>query len=109
MGNTEASERSEEWPFDEPLNVAVITTKSIIKDHYPILLATHDEEDGQWQFHDGGAPKIEDARIVSLYFMVSLDPSIAELANLTYGWRAWRETPTAPWRRQADYPERPSR
>ena len=44
----------EGWPFDNLPNVAVITTRQVTKDNAPILLVSHDEEDGGWQFLPGG-------------------------------------------------------
>jgi hypothetical protein len=86
--------------FADPVNVAVITTTSIIKDGRPILLVAHDEDDGQWQFLDGGEPGVEDAKLVSLCYMTTLDPTVMELADLPCGWIAWRQSATDPWLRQ---------
>jgi hypothetical protein len=51
----------------------------------PILYVTHDEEDGMWQFLDGGDASEEDARILSLKEIVAIDPSLAQLADLPLG------------------------
>jgi hypothetical protein len=80
------------WPFDDPQNVAVFTTKQIIEKQKPILFVSHDEEDGAWQFHDGDLTSSEDARIVSLLQIVTIDPSIMDLADLPYGWEASRNS-----------------
>jgi hypothetical protein len=37
-----------EWPFDDPTNVAAISSRPVIEEGHPILLVTHDE-DGDWQ------------------------------------------------------------
>jgi hypothetical protein len=100
MTHARDSELSEAWPFDDPVNVAVITTTSVLRDGRPVLLVMRDERDGQWQFLDGGEPRIEDAKLVSLYFMTTLDPTVIELANLPCGWIARRESSTDPWHRQ---------
>src|SRR5579883_1930230 len=94
------SERASEsdWPFNAPRNLGVITTKSIVQDGKAILSAFHDEE-GDWQFLDGGATRAEDVLIVSLARIVTLDPSLLQLAGLPPGWQAWRATPTTPWQR----------
>lgn len=52
-------------PFDDPHNVAVITVQAVI-DGAPILLVTHDADDGGWQFHTAGDAKEEDGHVVSL-------------------------------------------
>ena len=44
----------EGWPFDDSPNVAVITTRQVTEDNAPILLVSHDEEDGGWQFLRAG-------------------------------------------------------
>jgi hypothetical protein len=36
----------EGWPFDDSPNVAVITTRQVTENNAPILLVSHDEEDG---------------------------------------------------------------
>jgi hypothetical protein len=55
------------WPFDDPSNVAVITTKSIAFGRKPVLLVTHDEEDDAWQFLPREGPgHVKDAALISL-------------------------------------------
>src|SRR5579871_3609481 len=90
-----------EWPFSDPKNLAVFTTTSILNGTKPILDVFHDAEDGGWQFLDREEPMIENAAIVSLHSMVRRDPSICALADLPYGWQAWREHPDSPWQRRA--------
>jgi len=89
------------WPFDDPSNVAVFTTKSIVSGQQPVLLVTHDEDDGAWQFLPReGAGHEKDAAIVSLRSMIERDGTLAELADLPVGWRAWRESQNSPWLRK---------
>jgi hypothetical protein len=64
-----------------------------------ILFVSHDEEDGAWQFHDGDSTSSENARIVSLLQIVTIDPSIMDLADLPYGWEASRNSKDASWSR----------
>ena len=54
------SSNIEDWPFDDPQNVAVVTTREITEENAPILLVSHDEEDGGWQFLPGGGPLREE-------------------------------------------------
>ncbi|NLH16232.1 MAG: hypothetical protein GX455_06615 [Phycisphaerae bacterium] len=89
----------EPWPFLDPRNVAVFTTQSVLENRAPILMVTHDEDDGSWQFLDGTVPKTEDGRIMGLEEIVSKDHSILELADLPEGWMAYRQTPLSPWKR----------
>jgi len=89
------------WPFDDPPNVAVFTTKSIAFGRQPVLLVTHNEGDSAWQFLPReGAGHVEDAALVSLREMIERDGTVAELADLPVGWQAWRESPDSPWLRK---------
>ena len=90
---------SDDWPFDEPENLAVFTLKRIAQGGSPILRVTHDEEDGGWQFLDGGEVLMEEASLVCLRNMIQLDPSLLELADLPLGWVAERDGPGEPWKR----------
>ena len=90
-----------EWLFEDLPNVAVVTTRSIVRDGAWIAHVSHDPDDGSWQFHDSapGEPLAEDAMVVALSSMVRRDGTLNELADLPKGWRAWRDGPTAPWQR----------
>ena len=86
------------WPFDDPPNLAVITTKAIAARQQPVLLVTHDDDDGTWQFLPlEGELRVLDAAVVGLRSMIERDGTLAQLANLPRGWRAWRESPNDPW------------
>jgi hypothetical protein len=90
------------WPFDDPENVATMTVRQITHGGQPILMVSHDAEDGMWQFLTGGPVDMADAMIVSLREVYRIDPSIAELADLPLGWQARRSAAGQPWQRQAD-------
>ena len=90
----------DDWPFEDPPNVAAITTRAVMDGEQWIALVTHDDDDGSWQFHGREAPAAEDALVVALHRIVALDLSVKELADLDYGWRAWRTAPGAPWQRR---------
>lgn len=89
--------KSQLWPFDDPENVVVITSYKIMDRVSPILYVSHDEDDGMWQFLDGGEVSEEDARILGLKEVIDIDPSLVQLANLPIGWIAWRETEHNQW------------
>ena len=55
----------EGWPFDDPPNVAVVTTREVTDNNAPILFVTDDEEDGGWQFLPGEPVLEENARVVA--------------------------------------------
>jgi hypothetical protein len=80
----------------------VFTTAAVMYERVPVLLVTHDAEDEAWQFVNGhGDTEIGMKPIlVHAQHLVGLDGSIAELADLPVGWRAWRESPDGEWRRE---------
>ena len=88
-----------EWPFDDPPNVAAVTTGQIVSGNQPILYVSHDEEDGGWQFHTGWPVTEAEARVVSLRSLVNGDSSLKQLADLPLGWVATRASAETQWRR----------
>jgi hypothetical protein len=92
-------DRKQEWPFREPKNLAVFTTRYVLEDRLPILLVTHDE-DGSWQFLCGTTDASADAKLVCLFDIHQLDPSASSLAYLPEGWQATRQTASDPWTRK---------
>ena len=62
----------------------------------PILYVSHDE-DGYWQFLCGENHKEEDARVVSLGEILSIDESMRDLAVLDYGQYATSESVEGNW------------
>ena len=86
------------WPFEDTPNTASITTRQVL-DGAPILLVTHDADDGSWQFLCGTTNDTADGRVVGLGEMYRRDTTVGELADLPEGWRAWRAAPGHPWQR----------
>jgi len=89
------------WMFKDKPNVMVLTTKNIVNNRKPILSVWHDADDGMWQFLDGTNVDEDDAMIVSLEYMVSIDNSVNEISDLPLGWVAWREQKGFPWKKQS--------
>lgn len=87
----------ETWLFRDPPDLAVVTTTQILDGGQPILLVSHELDDGGWQFLDGGIPEMEDVRVVSLYRILMLDPTIRSVASLSQGEQAWRKSLSEPW------------
>jgi hypothetical protein len=88
--------------FDIPDDAAVVTTTYVTRDRMPVLLVSHeqDDEDGTmlWQFHSGnGDYSPEKLQLVRLNTVLSLDPSLKEVASLPVGYSAVRATPNDPW------------
>lgn len=91
---------SHSWPFKDAKNTAVFTTKFVLENNQPILHVSHDAEDGAWQFHSDDVAQESDARIIALSEALDIDPSIAELSDLPEGWKATRQHPSTPWKRE---------
>jgi len=97
------SKRRRKWPFADPPDVATMTLRDIMEGHRPILHVQHDADDGMWGFTDGrDDPDADDCVILGLDCVLGLDPSIAELADLPLGWRAWRDDVNGPWQREPE-------
>jgi hypothetical protein len=89
------------WPFTDPPNVAVIVNRKIVQGHDWIAYVTHDADDGAWQFHtkDAEPPAEGEAAVVSLEAILKIDSTIAQLADLPFGWHAWRTSTSEWWQR----------
>ena len=85
------------YRFIDEKNTMVITTRKIINREKPILLVSHDEDDGMWEFLDGSEVEEEDALVVALYEIVELDDSVNNIADLPVGWVAYRNTVNDEW------------
>lgn len=88
-----------DWPFDDPENVAVLTVRQVVSGERPIRLVARDADDGMWQFLTGDPITMADALIVGLGEVFRIDPSIGEVAELELGASAERECVGRPWRR----------
>ena len=88
------------YNFIDEKNTMVITTKKIINKEKSILLVSHDEDDGMWEFLDGDDVKEEDAIVVSLFEMVHLDSTVNQIADLPLGWIAYRDNIHSKWLKQ---------
>jgi hypothetical protein len=84
------------WPFNDPSNAVTITTRQVMEQDLPILVVTHDAEDGCWQMLCGTTNDPDDARVVGLGAVYARDPSVGQLADLPLGWRAWRQAVNMP-------------
>ena len=94
-----------DWPFADPPDVATFTVRQIIDGTRPILLVSHDADDGGWQFLTGEALSMDDALLVALKEIVLRDPSVLLLADLPTGWQASRRDAEAQWVRELLPPE----
>lgn len=93
-----------EWPFQEPVNAAAFTTTKVVREGFPVLRVTHDEE-GDWQILCGTTNRSEDCLIVCLGCAFQRNRAIGEVADLPWGWLAWRDSADSPWQREEKEPE----
>ena len=100
LADADQSLMNDPWPYSDPPNVMAMTLQQIMDGSAPILLVCRDDDDGTWQFLDGNAVSMADALLVCLKNVVSLDPSVAELADMPIGWQAVRTSGDAPWQRE---------
>lgn len=85
--------------FKEDPRLGVITTAPVLAGA-PIVMVSHDEDDGGWQFLCGTTNDPADGRIVHLEEIVAMDPSVAEVADLPLGWVAFRSAVGGDWTRE---------
>jgi hypothetical protein len=88
------------WPFDQPRDCAVLTTRQVLEREEPILHVTHDSDDHGWQFIGSSKGTRENAKIITFHEAVDLDSSILQLADLPIGWHALRDSPRHAWMRE---------
>ncbi len=91
---------SNPWPFADPPETPVLTTREVAEEHRAPTFVRHDADDGSWQIHVGeGLYSPDDARVTTLHAATQLDATLLELAGLPAGWVAVRNAPGNPWRR----------
>ncbi len=90
-----------DWPFPVPGDYEVLTTWQVIEEHAPILVVTRVPAQGgdDWLFSTHERAALADLRQIHLVHLVTLRPTLRDLADLPPGWRAVRATPLDPWQR----------
>jgi len=88
------------WPFDGTPFIEALTTIRVLEDDAPILLVSHDADDGMWQVLCGTTNEPEDGRLTCLGCLLELDPTLADIADLPRGWEAYRDAVGEPWQRE---------
>ena len=72
------------------LNTYIITTKNVINNNFPIIRVIHDE-DGDWQFlGDEENLTEDDAVVISIEELLSIDKSVKEVLNMPIEKQAMR-------------------
>ena len=84
--------------FQESLDTAVFTTRFVLEEQSPILVAYH-YDDGSWQF-SGKEDNLsdEDFKIISLGEIIEIDKSLLQLSDMPLNSEAKRLSPTSEWR-----------
>jgi hypothetical protein len=86
--------------FNEELNVAVFTTRFVLREGECIQNVFHHNDDGAWEFTgETQASDDKDYLIVSLQEIIDLDQTILELADLPLGGSAYRSSIDKSWTR----------
>ncbi len=87
------------FQFDSPKNEACFTCRHVLEEGKPILYVSHDEDDGAWQFLCGDESHEDaDARIVALFQIVKMDPSVNALCEMPEGVCAERDSVGSEWK-----------
>lgn len=79
--------------------LGVLTTKAVLEGA-PIVMVSHDADDGGWQFLCGTTTDPAEGRIVHLREIVAMDPTVNDVSDLPLGWVAFRESRGAQWTRE---------
>jgi hypothetical protein len=94
---------TEDWPFKAAPNTTTFVSRHIFKGD-PICHVYHEWDEDAWQFLPNRDTEQSDAMIVCLKEVLKLDPTVGELADLPFGWKAERTGPKAPWLRSRNHP-----
>jgi hypothetical protein len=85
--------------FAEAPELGVLTTSNVLEGA-PILMVSHDDDDGGWQFLCGETNDPAHGRIVHLAAIIALDATVCEIADLPLGWVAFRDFVGGSWTRE---------
>lgn len=86
-----------DWPFEQGPNTKAITTVGVLEHDKPILSVVHYDGDNVWGFFCGTTESTEDGRVITMEEALKLDPSLAHVAKLPAGARAYRATQDGDW------------
>ncbi|WP_428304049.1 hypothetical protein [Lacipirellula sp.] len=87
--------------FPIPRDAMVVTSTFVIKEQMPILEVSHEDDEeggGLWQFHCGnGDYSMSKMQLVRLDTILTMDPSVNQIADLEIGKTAHRKGLESPW------------
>lgn len=93
------------WKFKDGPHTGVFVSTSVHQRTEDITFASHDLEDGAWQFLGDSMSDGVSAQLVCFHHIIDNDPTVAELSDLPLGWYAERESVGAPWIRREKPPQ----
>jgi hypothetical protein len=96
-----ASGKAMGWVFDQTPDTACITCRSVVEGA-AVLSVTHYDEDDSWAFLDGQPYDMRTALVVAMQTVISVHPSLTDIADLPPGWSAVRGAVGQPWIRTVD-------
>ncbi|HCE3716042.1 hypothetical protein CGK04_23345 [Vibrio parahaemolyticus] len=85
------------WNFDQDKNVAALITKQVVEQGLPILQVIHYSDDHSWAFMCGTTSNPSDTLVVSMEQAVSFDVSLYEIATMSPGCIASRNSVEEGW------------
>jgi len=98
MFNFFKKKSTNDFKFKEPENTACFTCDHVVSKQRPILYASHDADDGSWQFMCGqNDHTAANAKIISLKQATEIDATINDLFEMPPGVGAERENVNEKW------------
>jgi hypothetical protein len=85
------------WMRHWLLGTSSIQTGEVFDRREPVLLVTHDDDDGLWQLIGSTAADPKTGRIEHLHHAVDEDQTLLDVLDLPAGHHAERTHPGAPW------------
>ncbi|MGZ5242756.1 MAG: hypothetical protein ACXWEY_08580 [Bacteroidia bacterium] len=94
-----AKSKETDFKFNEPENTACFVCDHVMNLERPILYATHDFDEGEWQFLCGQTDHTtKSIRIISLKNAAKIDNSINDLFEMPIGVGAERKSIESEWK-----------
>ncbi len=85
------------WPFREGRTTIVVTQRSVIEQHRPVLAVVRNANDGQWMFFADENPAVDIVVTLTLEEMMGIDSTLTGIAGMQSGWKALRTGVGQPW------------
>jgi hypothetical protein len=79
------------------LGTTCVQTREVFESHEPILLVSHDADDGMWQLIGASDADSDTGKIGHLHHAVDEDHSLMDVLGLPPGHSAVRAGPGKPW------------